>query len=196
MFKGKFKLLIFSLIEHKPFTKALRNKEFNFVSLFFILNGIFFKISFTKNKFKINYDITDTKFTNKEETYSFFQKQIEEEEKKYIGNILINSFSPNEIAITDEIDPNPKINREKYYKKIHKEKKLKPYIPDLNNDNLNEVNERYLQRTINLFKENIKLEEEKMNDMIKSSKFLNDKKNIKENKKIIEENNKLKKFTD
>ena len=115
--------------------------------------------------------------------------------KFYIGDILRSSFEENELEDTTEINPDPNINKKNYLLKIGKLKikkkpKPKPYLPpdsvyeskkkdDKNKENI----KRELQRTINIYKENIRVEN-KIIDMIKNSKFINDDEEIKvKNKK-------------
>ncbi len=129
--------------------------------------------------------------------------------KFYIGDILRSSFEENELEDTTEINPDPNINKKNYLLKIgklkiEKKEKLKPYLPpdsvyeskkkdDKNKENI----KRELQRTINIYKENIRVEN-KIIDMIKNSKFINDDEEIKvKNKKyerVEKEIQRLKEF--
>ena len=108
-----------------------------------------------------------------------------EEEKFYIGEILKSSFEENELEDTFEINADPRINKLNYLKKIGKiiglkEPKLKPYLPPnyiyeskKKNDKSKDYIKRDLQRTIKMYKENIRIEN-KIIDMIHKSKFIND----------------------
>ena len=108
-----------------------------------------------------------------------------EEEKFYIGEILKSSFEENELEDTFEINADPRINKLNYLKKIGKiiglkEPKLKPYLPPNSiyeskkkNDKSKDFIKRDLQRTIKMYKENIRIEN-KIIDMIHKSKFIND----------------------
>ena len=108
-----------------------------------------------------------------------------EEEKFYIGEILKSSFEENELEDTFEINADPRINKLNYLKKIGKiiglkEPKLKPYLPPNSiyeskkkNDKSKDYIKRDLQRTIKMYKENIRIEN-KIIDMIHKSKFIND----------------------
>ncbi len=108
-----------------------------------------------------------------------------EEEKFYIGEILKSSFEEKELEDTFEINADPRINKLNYLKKIGKiiglkEPKLKPYLPPNSiyeskkqNDKSKDYIKRDLQRTIKMYKENIRIEN-KIIDMIHKSKFIND----------------------
>ena len=108
-----------------------------------------------------------------------------EEEKFYIGEILKSSFEENELEDTFEINADQRINKLNYLKKIGKiiglkEPKLKPYLPPNSiyeskkqNDKSKDYIKRDLQRTIKMYKENIRIEN-KIIDMIHKSKFIND----------------------
>ena len=81
----------------------------------------------------------------------------EEDKIKNVGFILRKSFTDEEWENIIEFGPNSAKNRIKLNKKKEEEvpKKIKPYIPNIEyNDESKEINERYLQRTINIFKEN------------------------------------------
>ena len=140
------------------------------------------------------------------------KKQFDEdpdEGKFYIGEILRSSFEENELEDLTEIDPDPNINKRNYLLKIgklkiEKKEKLKPYLPPdsvyeskKKDDKSKENIKRELQRTINIYKENLRIEN-KIIDMIKSSKFINDDEEIKvKNKKyerVEKEIQRLKEF--
>jgi len=118
-----------------------------------------------------------------------------DEGKFYVGDILRTSFEENELEDITEIDPDPNINKKNYLLKIgklkiKKKEKLKPYLPPdyvyeskKKDDKNKEALKRELQRTINIYKENIRVEN-KIIDMIKNSKYINDDEEIKfKNKK-------------
>ena len=64
-----------------------------------------------------------------------------------------------------------KLNKKKEEKE--KNKKIKPYIPDIQYNEEKEINERYLKRTINIFKENEYLIN-RINELLKRSKVINE----------------------
>ena len=140
------------------------------------------------------------------------KKQFDEdpdEGKFYIGEILRSSFEENELEDLTEIDPDPNVNKRNYLLKIgklkiEKKEKIKPYLPPdsvyeskKKEDKSKENIKRELQRTINIYKENLRIEN-KIIDMIKSSKFINDDEEIKvKNKKyerVEKEIQRLKEF--
>ena len=149
----------------------------------------------SKTKPKAKYNISYNKNTESKpmkktvkEMHEQIRKEIEEmdeneELKKNIGYILRNSFTCEELKDNFEFGPSPKRNRNKLLnqkKGIPIKQKLKPYIPTLVVKDENVVNERYLQRTINIYKDNERFIN-KINDMVKHSKFVNEEK-IKEDR--------------
>ena len=122
---------------------------------------------------------------------------------KNVGFILRKSFKDEELENIIDFGPSSIQNRINLNKKNEEDenkiKKIRPYIPDIEHNEPKEINERYLQRTINIFKENEYLIK-KVNDILKNSKFINEE-NIKKEKeskimRINEERNKIKKFID
>ena len=100
----------------------------------------------------------------------------DEELKMNIGYILRNSFTKEELENIFDFGPSPKINRIKLSnnKKIEPIKqKIKPYLPIFETNNEKNINERYLQRTINLYKVNENIVG-KINEVLKNSKFINE----------------------
>ena len=167
--------------------------------------------SFSKNKNKVSYN----KHRYKKTEYKTIKKSVEEmhkrikieidkmddneELKRNIGYILRNSFTKEELEDDTDFGPSPKKNRIKFLnKKIEQEpiiKRIKPYIPDIKTyeqKNKN-INERYLQRTINIYKNNENIIN-KINEVIKNSKFINEEqiKREKERKKLMIDNEKKK----
>ena len=129
--------------------------------------------------------------------------ESEEDKIKNVGFILRKSFKDEEWENIIDFGPSSIQNRINLNKKNeddeNKIKKIKPYIPDIEYNEPKEINERYLQRTLNIFKENEYLIK-KVNDILKNSKFINEE-NIKKEKeskimRINEERNKIKKFID
>ena len=128
--------------------------------------------------------------------------EIEEDKRKNIGFILRKSFKDEELENIIDFGPSPKKNRINLNKKEEKEeipKKIKPYIPDIVYNEPNEINERYLKRTINIFKEN-EFIINKVNELLKNSKIINEEK-IKKEKgseliKINNEKNKIRQYID
>ena len=122
------------------------------------------------------------------EMHEQIRKEIDEmdeneELKKTIGYILRNSFTNEELKDNFEFGPSPKRNRNKILNQkngIPVKQKLKPYIPVLEVKDQNVVNERYLQRTINMYKDNERFIN-KINNVVKNSKFVNEEK-IKEDR--------------
>ena len=120
----------------------------------------------------------------------------DEELKKNIGYILRNSFTKEELENIVDFGPSPKINRMKLSnkKKIEpvKQQKIKPYLPKLETSDEKNVNERYLQRTINLYKVNENMVG-KINEVLKKSKFINeDKIKLEKERKKLKINNERK----
>jgi hypothetical protein len=123
-----------------------------------------------------------------------------EELKKNIGYILRNSFTSEELKNNFEFGPCPKRNRNKLLNQkngIPVKQKLKHYIPVLEVKDQNVVNERYLQRTINMYKDNERFIN-KINNVVKNSKFINEEK-IKEDRerkkmKIDKEKHQIRNF--
>jgi hypothetical protein len=139
-------------------------------------------ISYNKNK-----ESKPMKKTVKE-MHEQIRKEIDEmdeneELKKTIGYILRNSFTNEELKDNFEFGPSPKRNRNKILNQkngIPVKQKLKPYIPVLEVKDQNVVNERYLRRTINMYKDNERFIN-KINNVVKNSKFVNEEK-IKEDR--------------
>jgi hypothetical protein len=139
-------------------------------------------ISYNKN--------TESKSMKKtvKEMHEQIHKEIDEmdeneELKKNIGYILRNSFTNEELKDNFEFGPSPKRNRNKILNQkngIPVKQKLKPYIPVLEVKDQNVVNERYLRRTINMYKDNERFIN-KINNVVKNSKFVNEEK-IKEDR--------------
>ena len=128
--------------------------------------------------------------------------ESEEDKIKNVGFILRKSFTDEEWENIVEFGPNSAKNRIKLNKKKEEEvpKKIKPYIPNIEyNEESKEINERYLQRTINIFKENEYIIN-KVNEMLKHSKIINEDKIKKEKekklKRINNEKNNIRKFID
>ena len=140
-----------------------------------------------------------------EEMHRRIKKEIndmnDDEEKKNVGYILRNTFTKEELENIIDFGPSPKINRIKLSNNYKKEKqissKAKPYMPVLETKEQNIINERYLQRTINIFKDN-EILIGKINETIQNSKFLNEEKLKKEKEmkklKIDKEIKQLKQF--
>ena len=175
---------ILSIIEYKSFINEKPKKKLN--------------KSYSKKKHNIAYNepnkkIKEYKSIKKsvEEMHKKIKKEIndlneDEELKRTIGYILRNSFTKEELENIIDFGPNPKINRIKM-SNIKKNKpikeKIKPYIPNIENEDQNIINERYLKRTINLYKVNESIVG-KINEVIKNSKFINEEK-IKKEKDIL-----------
>ena len=179
---------ILSIKEYKPHINQKPKKKLN-------------KTSYKKNKSKTT--INKPKSAKKE--YKTIKKSVEEMHKKIkkeinemneddelkmnIGYILRNSFTKEELENVIDFGPSPKRNRIKFANMNKKgepiKEEIKPYIPNLENEDLNVVNERYLQRTINLYKVNENLMG-KINEVIKNSKFINEDKikQEKENRRL------------
>ena len=168
----------------------------------------------SKTKPKAKYMIPHNKNTESKpmkktvkEMHEQIHKEIDEmdeneELKKNIGYILRNSFTSEELKDNFEFGPSPKINRNKLLNQkngISIKQKLKPYIPVLEVKDQNVVNERYLQRTINIYKDNERFIN-KINNVVKNSKFVNEEK-IKEDRerkkmKIDKEKQQIRNFID
>ena len=168
----------------------------------------------SKTKPKAKYNIPHNKNTESKpmkktvkEMHEQIHKEIDEmdeneELKKNIGYILRNSFTSEELKDNFEFGPSPKINRNKLLNQkngIPIKQKLKPYIPVLEVKDQNVVNERYLQRTINIYKDNERFIN-KINNVVKNSKFVNEEK-IKEDRerkkmKIDKEKQQIRNFID
>ena len=168
----------------------------------------------SKTKPKAKYNIPHNKNTESKpmkktvkEMHEQIHKEIDEmdeneELKKNIGYILRNSFTSEELKDNFEFGPSPKINRNKLLNQkngISIKQKLKPYIPVLEVKDQNVVNERYLQRTINIYKDNERFIN-KINNVVKNSKFVNEEK-IKEDRerkkmKIDKEKQQIRNFID
>ena len=105
----------------------------------------------------------------------------EEDEIKMVGYILRNTFKNEELENITEFGPNSKKNKiklnNKNKEKKEKSKKIKPYIPIIEFKEPNEINEKYLQRTLNIFKENEYIINQ-VNNILKKSKIMKE-----ENKK-------------
>ena len=105
----------------------------------------------------------------------------EEDEIKMVGYILRNTFKNEELENITEFGPNSKKNKiklnNKNKEKEEKSKKIKPYIPIIEFKEPNEINEKYLQRTLNIFKENEYIINQ-VNNILKKSKIMKE-----ENKK-------------
>ena len=151
--------------------------------------------SHSKTKPKAKYNISYKKNTESKpmkktvkEMHEQIHKEIDEmdeneELKKNVGYILRNSFTNEELKDSFEFGPSPKRNRLKLLnqkKGLSAKQKIKPYIPVLEVKDQNVVNERYLQRTINIYKDNENFIN-KINNVVKNSKFVNEEK-IKEDK--------------
>ena len=131
------------------------------------------------------------------------EEMVNEEDKtNNVGYILRNSFSKEELENIIEFGPSPIRNRILLNNKKEKEKdknqtKIKPYVPLIKYNEPKEINERYLKRTINIFKEN-EFIINKVNEILKNSNFINEEKikieKEKELKRINDERNKIKKF--
>ena len=126
--------------------------------------------------------------------------ESEEDKRKNVAYILRKSFKDEELENIIDFGPNPIQNRIKLDKKKEEEipKKIKPYIPVIEyNETSKEINERYLKRTLNIFKEN-EFIIKKVNDILKNSKIINEEKIKKEKEKklmrINNEKNKIGKF--
>lgn len=168
----------------------------------------------SKTKPKAKYNIPHNKNTESKpmkktvkEMHEQIHKEIDEmdeneELKKNIGYILRNSFTSEELKDNFEFGPSPKRNRNKLLNQkngIPIKQKLKPYIPVLEVKDQNVVNERYLQRTINIYKDNERFIN-KINNVVKNSKFVNEEK-IKEDRerkkmKIDKEKQQIRNFID
>ena len=168
----------------------------------------------SKTKPKAKYMIPHNKNTESKpmkktvkEMHEQIHKEIDEmdeneELKKNIGYILRNSFTSEELKDNFEFGPSPKRNRNKLLNQkngIPIKQKLKPYIPVLEVKDQNVVNERYLQRTINIYKDNERFIN-KINNVVKNSKFVNEEK-IKEDRerkkmKIDKEKQQIRNFID
>jgi len=111
---------------------------------------------------------------NQEELKKLNKKSLEEDPNKKIGNVLKKSFSPMELYVKEmEIDPNPKKNAKKMSKYQSNQIKLSSLLDDDKNKNKKKINidEKYIQGTIDLFHENYKMLDKIEND-IKKSKYL------------------------
>ena len=98
-----------------------------------------------------------------------------------VGYILRNTFKNEELENITDFGPNSKKNKIKLNNKNkeneEKPKKIKPYIPIIEFKEPNEINEKYLQRTLNIFKENEYIINQ-VNNILKKSKIMKE-----ENKK-------------
>ena len=131
------------------------------------------------------------------------KQKIENETDKIknVGFILRKSFTREELENIIDFGPSANKNRIKLKNEKKEEeapKKLKPYIPDIKyEDDSKEVNERYLQRTINIYKENEYLIK-KVTELLKNSKNINENKLKKEKedklKRINKKRNLIRKF--
>ena len=130
------------------------------------------------------------------------EKEIEEEEDKRqnIGLILGKFIEDEEVQkilnfSTKSIEKKMKLNKISE-DKINK-RKNKSYIPNIKYDEETEVNSKYLQRTINIYKENEYLIN-RVTELLKKSKIINEEQIQKEKEKkfirINQEKNNIKKF--
>ena len=117
-----------------------------------------------------------------------------------MGYILRKSFKEEELENIIDFGPNSTQNRIKLNKKKEEEipKKIKPYIPIIDyNDESKEINERYLKRTLNIFKEN-EFIIKKVKEILNKSKIINEEKIQKEKekklKRINSEKNRIRQF--
>ena len=125
----------------------------------------------------------------------------EGETVKNVGYLLRKTFSKEELENIIDFGPNAIKNRIKLNKDKKEEdipKIIKPYIPTIKyEDDSKEVNERYLQRTINIYKENEYIIK-KVGELLKNSKIINEEKIKKEKenklKRINKETNLIRKF--
>ena len=169
-----------------------------------------------KSYTKKNNKNSSQKHTNKKPKYKTIKKSVEEMHKKIkkeidemnedemltrnIGYILRNTFTKDELENIIDFGPSPKLNRIKLSNNVKKEvikQKIKPYTPNIETSEPKIINERYLQNTINIYKDN-EFVINKINEMLKNSNFINEEK-IKEEKerkklKIDKEKKQIREF--
>ena len=157
------------------------------------------RYEYPQNKIK---KVKSNKNLNNKKRIKIERIESEEDKTKNVGFILRKSFKDEEWENIVEFGPNSAKNRIKLNKKKEEEipKKIKPYIPIIKyDDESKEINERYLQRTINILKEN-EFIINKVNEMLRHSKIINEEKIKKEKekklKRINNEKNKIRKFID
>ena len=120
------------------------------------------------------------------------EKSIESEDdkRKNVGFILRKSFNDEEWENIIDFGPSSiknriKLNKER--KKItDKKEKIKPYIPELKINEENEIDERYLRRTLNIYKGNEYLIN-KVKNIVNKIKINKD-----SNEELIDEKNNVK----
>ena len=172
--------------------------------------------NFNKSYIKKNNSITRNKPTYKNREYKSIKKSVEEMHKKIkkeidemddnemltknIGYILRNSFTKEELENIIDFGPSPKLNRLKLSNNKKREiikQNIKPYTPNIETNENKIINERYLQRTINIYKDNEHIIN-KINEMLKNSKFINEDKIKKEKErkklKIDKERKQIREF--
>ena len=119
-----------------------------------------------------------------------------------IGYILRNTFTKDELENIIDFGPSPKMNRIKLSNNVKKDEikqKIKPYTPNIDISGPKIINERYLQNTIDIYKDN-EYVINKINEILKNSKFINEEK-MKEEKerkklKINKEKKQIREFID
>ena len=144
---------------------------------------------------KENENLKKNKKSGKEE------EKIENEGKiKNIGCILGELIKDEESNNMLDFFPNSSENKMKLNKKSEQKiikRENKSYIPNIEHKEKKEVDERYLQRTINIFKENEYLVN-RVNELLKKSKIIKEEKIKKEKERklirINQEKNNINRF--
>ena len=168
----------------------------------------------SKNEYKIlsikRYESPKITIEKKEkESYKKKKKRKEEEKIEYnenedkiknIGNILGELIKDEESNNIIDFVPYSSENKMKVNKKSEDKiinRKNKSYIPNIEYKEKKEIDERYLQRTINIYKENEYLVN-RVNELLKKSKIINEEQIKKEKerklKRINQEKNNIAPF--